>query len=499
MRILFIYPNLFSQVGFNYGLSSISSLLKREGHKVHLLNVCEEVGFGLDYRRIGDEIERFRPDIVGFSTVTNQYRFAKMIAQFVKDKFNLPTICGGIHPTMSPDEVIESGFFDYVCIGEGELALLQFAKNFDEKKPLYNIKNIWAKVDGEIVKNGLFPFLDLSLLPPHDFELFDFQKMIDVKDGWVGLMTSRGCPFSCSYCLNHKIVEIYSLDLKVPKNKLNYVRFYPKEKVISEIKHIERRYKGIKVFIFDDDIFTMNKDYLKEFLELYKKTTKVPFVCNCHVKMFDEEIAKLLKDAGCIMVKFGVESGSERIRREILNRHMKNSEIEEAFSICKELGLKTSAFVMIGIPKETKEDVYKTIELLCKIRPQRFRWSIFFPYVGTKAYELCKREGLIDKEKFDSLTNFMDGSCLKLEDPLFFDKLRVVFPWYVNMVCGYGGSIYRDLVNMVEKISEKDWKNNMENSLRKIDESVSFLLKSLGKPHYYIKYNRFMALLEELF
>ena len=111
------------------------------------------------------------------------------------------------------------------------------------------------------------------------------------------------------------------------------------------------------------------------------------FVCNAHVRMFDEETASILKEAGCRIVKFGVESGSDRIRRDALHRYMTNRDIENAFGAAHKFGLHTSAFVMIGLPGEEKADVMETIRLLSRVRPGRFRWTLFFPFIGTKAYE----------------------------------------------------------------------------------------------------------------
>lgn len=505
MKTLFIYPNLNAQVGFNYGVAFLSACLKQHGHLTALIDINENLGFATDsgdhgtptpnLAAIQKEVESFAPDLIGFSVVTNQYRFAREIARDIKGYCDAPIVCGGVHPTMDPEGVLQEGCFDYVCVGEGEEAIVDLADALARGESAAEIENIWRCSGDDIIRNKVRPFVSFDSLPRKDYEIFGFQEMIDAKDGWVGIMSSRGCPFNCSYCFNHRLRKIYKTDLHCPTSKLNYIRRHPVNEVIEEIESLLSSYNSIKMIIFDDDLFTLDKKYLKEFCEEYAARIKMPFVCNAHVKAFDEEAAGYLKNAGCEIVKFGLESGSERVRREILNRRMSNDDIANAFAVAEQYGFHTSAFVIFGFPHETIDEIYETIDLLARIKPGRFRWSIFFPYINTDAYDIAREGGFIDFKKLEQLTNFTDESSLDFgpEHNWFLKKLKTTFPWHVNARAGFSSSpLYGWLIESAGGIAPEDWPE-AEKQLVRTDKEISKTLALSREPHYGYKYNRFTA------
>jgi radical SAM superfamily enzyme YgiQ (UPF0313 family) len=501
MRVLFIYPNLNAQIGFNYGVAFLSAVLRRHGHITRLLNINESLCYPLDLERIVSDVKAFSPDLVGFSLVSNQFQCALGIAKAIRGHTQAPFVCGGIHATMAPHEVLETDIFDYACLGEGEEALLELVNALEEHGDTTKIPNIWVKRNGRVIENRVRPFTPLEDLPPKDYEIFDFQKMIDAKDGWVGTMVSRGCPFRCTYCFNHKLVDIYRKDTGLPLSRLRYLRHHSVKEVIGEMEYLLGQYTGIKMFIFDDDLFTLDKDYVQEFCRTYEKRIAVPFVCNAHVKVFNHAIARSLKRANCSIVKFGLESGSERIRREVLNRRMTNDAVMNAFRIAHGHQLHTSAFVMIGLPDETTEEMFATIDLLAAIGPGRFRWSIFFPYPGTVAHEMAKQKGLIDFQKLRTLTNFTEESCLDFGEThnLLIDKLGRAFPWFVNARSNSSSSpIYRELVREIESMDRTTWEK-VRGTIRSMDQEISGFLSKAGREHYAIRYNDFMGVRSDWF
>ena len=462
MKVLLLYPNINCQVGINHGLMSLAALLKQHGHGVHLVNLNERVAPLPDQAQFRAIIDEQDPGLVGFGVLTNQWPYTQELAGWIKAyRPELPTVAGGTHATMTPGEVIAHPHIDYVCVGEGEFALLELVKKLEEGGDTTNIANIWAKTpDGKVHPNNVAGFYpNLEELPMPDYDVFDFQHTLDVMNGWCQVMATRGCPYRCTYCFNHKITDRYKTEAKVmPKD---YLRTYPVKKIIDLMVDLRRKYNGIKTFIFDDDLFTWFHEYVLEFAEAYRGAglDDIPYVVNGHPKVFDEQIAHALAESNCYIVKFGLESGSDRIRN-ILKRHMTNKDIIKSFDAAEKFGIHTSAFVMFGLPTETPQDMWDSFELMARIKPGRYRWSVFFPFPGTKSYD--DAEPFIDWEKYYHLDNYFDGSCMRFDIPgmdLFVDKAQKCFHWFVGSLTTDWKSheVYQDKVRDILSLNEDRW------------------------------------------
>ncbi len=501
MKVLFVYPNAGSQLGFNYGLAHMSAILKQAGHQVKLIHLAEELGPLPDEAGLQAMVKAYDPGVIGFSVVTNQWHYAEQTASRIRKQTAVPMVCGGIHATVAPAQVLGSGVFDYVLAGECDTAFLEFVNAIEQGDDPSGIRNLGFLKDGAVQMNPVRPFPDLESLPMKDYGIFDFQKLIDEKNGWVGLMASRGCPFQCTYCFNHIIVKKYRAELGCGFSGLNYIRHFPIPAMIAEIRYLLENYNNIKMFIFDDDLFTYNSDYLAAFCVEYRKVCRIPFVVNAHVHFFDKKRARALADAGCAIVKFGLESGSPRVRKEIMRRHTSNKDIAQAIQHAKEEGMHTSCFVMIGLPGETADNVMETIHLLAEAKPGRFRWTYFYPYPGTEAYSISEQGGYIDFEKKERLVNFTDTTCLDFgaEQNLFLQKVGRVMPWFVNACSKVDGSaVYAKKVEELLALDEKSWEA-VKDSLEAEDKRLSAQMVQDGKTHYAIKYNRFMGVISDYF
>ena len=501
MKILFIYPNENSQIGFNYGLAYISAVLKKAGHQTDLWQLCEEIEPLPTKHEFIRRLQKAGPDLIGFSVVTNQWSYAAKLAQWAKQAVSVPLICGGVHATAAGTEIMESDLFDYIMRGESEEAFLEFVNVLDQGAEVNAINNLGLKINGVIKLNPLQPLPCLRTLPFKDYALFDFQKIIDAKNGWVGLMASRGCPFACTYCFNHQMVEHYRKDLKCSFKELNYIRHHDVGQVISEIQYLLKNFRNIKMFIFDDDLFTFYREYVLEFCKAYAQVSELPFVVNAHVGFFDQERAQALAQAGCRIVKFGVESGSPRIRKQILARHTKNEKIIQAIRVADNFGLHTSIFLMLALPGESEDDLMQTIKLTAKAKPGRFRWSFFYPFPNTRAYTLAAEKDCINQKLMTNMENFTDGSCLDFgpAQNLLLKKIGRAMPWFVNACSDFQtADFYQQKVNQILELDTRDWEKRAPH-IEKEDHEISKEFVSKGLSHYAIKYNRFMGVISDYF
>jgi len=501
MKILFIYPNAGSQLGFNYGIAHMAGLLKQAGHSLAFWQLCEDLEPLPGEVQFLERLAGEKPDLIALSIVTNQWAYAVQLARWIRKTSEVPLVCGGIHVTVALDEVLDSGLFDMAFRGECEEAFLEYVDKMSRGESLEDVRNVAFLKDGQKQVNPVRPLPVLDRLPFKDYELFDFQKIIDAKNGWVGLMASRGCPFSCTYCFNHRMVADYRKDLACSFSELNYIRRFSVDQVLSEIQFLLDRYEGIRMFIFDDDLFTFDKEHVKAFCRAYKQISRIPFVVNAHVGFFDEETAKALSDAGCRIVKFGIESGSERVRKKVLNRHMSNGSIVRAIQLVESLGMHNSVFLIVGFPYETIEDIMDTVKLVAQAGPGRFRWTFFFPYPGTEAYRLSEEGGYIDFSKMSSLQNFTDHSCLNFgeEQNLFISKVGRIMPWFVNAASGFSvADFYSEKVGKIMELDEREW-NRIAPELLDKDREYSERFVSEGLSHYAVKYNRFMGVISDYF
>lgn len=401
MKFAFIYPEVApgQRAHYHSAIGSLSAALKEAGHKTSLLHFVKPV----DEKELIQSISEQAPDMIGFSTVTNVFRHVKKMAITLKRHFNFPIVCGGVHPTLDPEGTILEGGIDMVCIGEGEETLVELCNKIERDEDITAIPNLWVKVGEKVFKNPPRPLIeDLDVLPFEDRAVFDYEKLEESKNHTAKIMASRGCPYSCTYCCNRQIRGVY-------KNKGRYVRFRSVDRLLSEIEHIIRSYPFIEFLIFHDDILPLRLDWFRHFAEEYKDRIGLPFRCNCRPDLMSAECVQLLRKAGCVKVCFGVESGSEYVRTKILNRNITRDQIIDAFALCRQEGIATQSYNMVGMPFEDAHSILDTIKLNAQIRPDMIMRTFFYPYPKTELYETCRRAGFLTEREFNT---FNEGTTL---------------------------------------------------------------------------------------
>ncbi|MFC1870562.1 B12-binding domain-containing radical SAM protein, partial [Chloroflexota bacterium] len=398
MKVHFIYADVstYYYPGVHHGLASIAGVLKSHGHLLSLHHVKKEPS----KKEILDIIRRESPDLIAFSAVTNQIGYVDTWSKWIKQEFSIPTICGGIHATLYPEEVIAFVGIDMVCRGEGEYPLLELADN----PARTDIANLWLKRNGEIIKNPLRPLISsLDDLPYPDYALFDCETILADRNGDFAILASRGCPFSCTYCCNHAL-------RKIQEDKGKYFRLRSVDNVLRELELLTDKYP-IRHLSFADDIFGVSRDWALEFCEKYPKKFALEFECNARADGIDEELLASLKRANCTQINMGVEAGNEWLRTEVLGRKVPNEQMIKAFDSAHKFGLKTMSYNMIGLPYETPEMIKETINLNKRLAPDRIAIFFFYPYPGTELYEVCRREGFLSEKRSSS---YVSESVLNL-------------------------------------------------------------------------------------
>jgi radical SAM superfamily enzyme YgiQ (UPF0313 family) len=260
--------------------------------------------------------------------------------------------------------------------------------------------------------------------------------------------------------------------------------------MLGELKSILEKYDFVEAFSFNDDTFTMDQEYMKKFLVRYKEEIGIPWVCNTTVLDVDQEMLEVMKEANCELVRFGVETATSRIKREILKRDFSEKKTEEVFEICRRIGLRSFAYNLLANPTETREEMKSTLRLNSRLMPDGLKVSLGYPYPGTEYHDIAKELDVIDETRH--YHNFIHDTKLQWsdEDRLWIDKVRVVYWWWMNIYLENEASpLYEQLVEMVERIDEDEWLDpETERRMWDLDDALSNILKMRGITHYTIPF-----------
>ncbi|MEW5819693.1 MAG: radical SAM protein [Cyanobacteriota bacterium] len=434
MNILFVYSyNIpvsqqkpLKTVGeMHFGISYLSSYIKDKGHNTKLLVLSDFFG-KKNFKLIDKTIQEFKPELVCFTSVTTEYPFILKIARHIKqNQSHIYLLIGGSHASLCPDKVIKDDF-DAVCIGEGEQPLLELISQLEKEQTPSNILNLWIKNNSNIEVNTTRPYIhNLDNLPFPDREMwFKWVNESFEKNNFINVLLGRGCPFSCTYCSNHALKKLASG---------TYVRFRSPENIIQELNEINKQFPVINILYLEVETITANIKWFNDFCSKLKEfnksiDNKISYRANLRIipNTDYDQIFKIMKEANFNHINIGLESGSERVRKDILNRNYSNKDVINAVKIAKKYDIKVTFYNLIGLPGETEEDFKQTIEINRICQPDNHFTSIFYPYPGTVLYEKCINENLINH-----LDSNMERLTPAINQPEFNKKLiQKHFIWF---------------------------------------------------------------------
>ena len=330
-------------------------------------------------------------DIIGFTATSPMVMQALRLAKSLKDDKKL-IVMGGSHASSEPEHLLNTGLVDIAIRGEGEVALEELVSCIDKGEKWRDIHGISFKDGSNIIHNQRQELIaDLDSIPFPARDLFDQKRFIDIgyekhNDRGIWILSSRGCPYRCTYCSSHDVWT-------------RKWRERSAENIVEEILYMVERY-GANRINFADDTFTVSKKRLREFGNLLvEKNVNISWGCNVRVDTIDESLLHLMKKSGCKDIWIGVESGSPRVSK-IIKKDIDLNKANDVFRWAKEAGLKRRGYFMVEIPGETVENIIETERFVEEVEPDTLSFSIFTPYPGCDAYKQWKEEG-VEVDKID--------------------------------------------------------------------------------------------------
>jgi len=376
-------------------------------------------------KKILNRIREEKPAVIGFSCMTCFCSELLSIAREIKKRFDVLVIMGGPHPTLAPDVIYDDGI-DAICRGEGEFALVELLDAIDRDEPFTGIANLWLKKDGVVFKNDLRPLAEpLDNIPLIDWSCY--RGTVVQRSAPIAFLI-RGCPYDCSYCFNEATRDLF-------KGRGSYVRWFSVGRSIQEIQRALDFFDPSPV-LFTSDTFGVNIPWMEELFARYQQITPLPFVLLLRPELAKKEVIDVIKKYRCHSVAIGVESGSERVRREALNRHYSNELLLEVARNLHAAGIPFRTFSMMGLPTETEDELWETIDMNIRMQADFPRAAIFMPIPGAKLTQMAIDSGYLDPAfSYDDIPKSVFVSSVlkkinkdRLKNTLYFFQTIVIFP-----------------------------------------------------------------------
>lgn len=364
------------------GLSYLAGyLVKQTRHDVKMLDVIAE---RLDDKQIEERIKEYQPDMVGTTVFTPTFYDSLMLARLVKKTVPNCYFCvgGTQHMRMFLKETLHHPEIDFAVRGEGEVALANLLDALEKGTPLSAVEGISFKKDGEIVSPGAEGYIkDINVLPSPAFELMPLDKYksaIGTGEPCGTIATSRGCPYSCSFC----------------DRPYRSYRSFSNERILSEMEFFYNR--GIKEFVFFDDMFNISPKRVVEISDvMIKKFPDIIWSFRGRADQVTEEMAVKAKKAGCVQMMFGIEAAKDEDLKAI-KKKITTKQLVDSIALCKKLGIETSTNWIIGLPvHKSAQDILDLMDFAINSGTDYVQFNILIPYAGTEIYELGIKKNIL--------------------------------------------------------------------------------------------------------
>ena len=387
------------------GLAYLAAILEENGHEVTVLD-CPALE--INHEELRTEIASFEPNMVGITSMTPTIQSTLQSALVTKEACpDATVILGGPHATFMDKEMLtQEAAVDIVVRGEGEQTFLELANRMFDLKSIDRVEGITFRNGKQILRTpNRPPIQNLDQLPYPAYKYFPLSKYRLFGKLFLPIITSRGCPFQCSFCTSSRMFG-EQFRARSPKN------------IVDELEMLRDVY-GADAFTFYDDTLTHQKNRIFEICELVKnRKIGIPWDCQTRVDQVSKEVLTKMRETNCQQIFFGVESGCQ----EILDALRNKTSIEQtmnAIKWAKEAGLIVAISVMVGYPGETKETLKQTLDFVEKTKPDDVYLSVATPYPGTELRRLVEDMGLkisTDWGLYDTLTPVFENPQLSAED-----------------------------------------------------------------------------------
>ena len=407
-----------------YGVTALTSYLRSKGlTSTVIIDVLEDDPI--------NTIKKLNPKIIGISCMSTQHEWLLEASTAIRKAVPGATIIvGGIHGILYPRNILDETPVDLVCNSDGEEVLIRVIDELGKSSPRFdNIEGLAFRDHNLNVRINerarLFIYSD-GIIENQD-AYFDRYGSLLYTPGEFGFISSRGCPYQCSFCYNAEIALAF-------KKKGAYLRRKSIDNFLAEIKYEVKRHNPVRTH-FHDDLFTYNKQWLFNFLRRYKEEIGLPFYCATRANVLDDEIARNLAEAGCLRVNYGLETGNECMRRQVLNKHITDAQIINCGENLRKYNIVTVTSNMFCLPGETPADSRLTVELNHRARTMLAASTVFVPFPDTQLARYAIEKGYLKENysindiPYDALRG---GIALKMPQKKEIYHLRCLLYFFVR-------------------------------------------------------------------